>query len=300
MIKKRLNNGDAWVKKRLQGKNLLSKTPITTPITKSISKGSRQNINVGETGLTVRTKINENFIETYKSLLGIQRIKIEWASGSSLIFRAGYVEIGETIYEIPAQFIKTAITGLSASTWYYIYVNPPTTGIEITTTQIEIEDTVPTLNDPLMAYYHPTNTTWRCIGIIYADTGPDIAEFYLEGSQYFYGVDIQDFEDLALTDTPTVMTFTIPPMIRCVIATSIFRQMDVQDPPMFLYYNNTGTNAITKIAGFIRLNTNTSFNTQVLATNSIQQGYFRHSRPTRIAEFSVYTTGFLLPSEFYN
>jgi hypothetical protein len=309
MSRKHINNGDAWVKKRLQGKTVNSKPVVKTSIPDvknytvpkgTIEKGSRQNINVGETGLVVRTKINENFIETYKSNLGIQRIKIEWNSVSSLIFRAGYLEIAETIYEISSQFIKTGITGLTASTWYYIYVNPPTSSIEITTTQIEIEDTEPVLNDSLMAYYHPTETTWRCIGVIYSDGGSNIRAFHLENNQYFYETEFVDYDTTSLPDIATVVNFTMPPITRYVMATVILRDTNTDDN-VSAYYNNTGTLAIQKVAAYVYLDTNTSFSNQIFVTNTSQQGYFRKSIVTgNNANFTVRTTGFILPSEFYN
>jgi hypothetical protein len=64
----------------------------------------------------------------------------------------------------PAEFeIMEAVYALSVSTPYYIYVDPPTSGTELTTGNLVLSATAPTWDSAKGGWYHPTNTDQRAI-----------------------------------------------------------------------------------------------------------------------------------------
>jgi hypothetical protein len=115
-------------------------------------------------------------VETEANLYrGKQSIKVKWNSNSSFDCLPGNVEIGGTLYNI-ASTINKSTSSLTASTWYYVYVNPPSTGISLAAANIEYSTTAPTQNTTLMGQY---NGSKRCIGAFYSNGSSNIVEFHL-------------------------------------------------------------------------------------------------------------------------
>jgi len=91
----------------------------------------------GSVKLFKKKKVALPTVETEANLYrGKQSIKVKWNSTSSFDCLPGNVEIGGTLYNI-ASTINKSTSSLTASTWYYVYVDPPSTGISLAAEDIE-------------------------------------------------------------------------------------------------------------------------------------------------------------------
>lgn len=88
-----------------------------------------------------------------------------------LAFSPGIVHIndGDDNYYLQANSeLLKPITGLSASTLYYVYIDPPESGSVISSSNIQFSSTAPSTQGNALGDYHPTNTDWRCVGEFYS------------------------------------------------------------------------------------------------------------------------------------
>jgi hypothetical protein len=125
---------------------------------------------------------------TLGSAVGIQTIKLEWATTSGINVLPGTVHINNGVYDnyyIVDSYFEKNFTGLSNNTFYYIYVKPPTSGYAIT--DVEYSTTEPTRNLNKRGRYHSANTTWRCVGAFQTNSSGDIIDFTYNGN-LFVGV----------------------------------------------------------------------------------------------------------------
>jgi hypothetical protein len=79
-----------------------------------------------------------------------------------LYVSGGTIEINGTTYESEAQLTIT-LSGIAASTLYYIYVSAPVSGLALTATEFTVSATAPTFDDARGAYYMTGDTTKRLL-----------------------------------------------------------------------------------------------------------------------------------------
>jgi hypothetical protein len=159
---------------------------------------------------TLNSKIN--VANSFLGGIGQQSIKVEWASASSLTIGAGMVHIndnGDSFYTVPEAF-EVIVSGLEASTWYYVYVDPPVSGYTLSSDDIEYSTTAPTKNASKRGYYHGTNTDWRCIGAFYSAGSSNVYKFYVSGLKVLYDDDIATATDNTPSGSWTDQNIVVP------------------------------------------------------------------------------------------
>lgn len=116
----------------------------------------------------------------------------------------------ENIYCAQSQITKQ-LTSLSTSTWYAIYVDPPDNGLNLVAADIEYSSTMPEYSQVKRGWYHPTNTDWRCIGIIFSNASSQVAPFSVHGREWvFQDSRIRDADGTQPSDTWTDVTISLP------------------------------------------------------------------------------------------
>lgn len=79
-----------------------------------------------------------------------------------LYVSGGTIEINGTTYEAESQ-LTVSLSGVSANTLYYLYVNAPASGVALTATEITVSATDPTFDHARGAYYMTADTTKRLL-----------------------------------------------------------------------------------------------------------------------------------------
>lgn len=231
---------------------------------------------------TVETEVN-----LYR---GKQSIKVKWNSTSSFDCLPGNVEIGGTLYNI-ASTINKSTSSLTASTWYYVYVNPPSTGISLAAANIEYSTTAPTQNTTLMGQY---NGSKRCIGAIYSNSSSQIAEF-LHSSVYYKFSDfvLVAADNVTPSDTWTDVIMATP----FANSISMFR--------LHCSYSNTATSfymrrkgSSSNGIGMLYLSSGRADIHSEFATDSNKKVEIRWGASTTNNVY-IYNTGFVLPDDIY-
>lgn len=111
---------------------------------------------------------------------------LSYKDADEIYIDAGSIHIddgsAENIYFNPSQITKQ-LTSLSVSTWYAIYVKPPTNGLTLSSTEIDYAavSSAPTKNQLKRGWYHPSSTSWRCIGFVKTDSSGNILPFIRNG-----------------------------------------------------------------------------------------------------------------------
>ncbi len=146
--------------------------------------------------------------------IGQQSIQVLYKDTDEVTINPGVVHIQSNTmdenYQVTEAFDKQ-LTGLSASTWYYIYVSPPTDGTTtISDSDIQYSVTPPGEDLAKNGLYHPTNTTWRCIFATYSDSNSDILKFYISNSRIVWDSSFADHTNNQTSDTWTAQILTTP------------------------------------------------------------------------------------------
>lgn len=116
-------------------------------------------------------------------------LNVEGKDADEITVSSGALEIDGTIYYLAANTDKQ-VTSLSASTWYYVYIDPPASGTTLADTDIEYSTTAPVWTAAKNGWYHPTNTDWRCLikggGVFKATSGSQVRLFSCWGGVYTF------------------------------------------------------------------------------------------------------------------
>lgn len=227
-------------------------------------------------------------------------LKLSYASTSSFYVDGGVIHINDgsndLILYTPSQLTKS-VSGLSASTWYAVYVDPPDTGTLLVAADIEYSSTMPTWDHQKCGWYHPTTTDWRCIGFIRANGSSQITNFFINGKEWRV---VEGSLGLLLGTTVTAAAWTtvtsIIPMGGLTTIAAV--EVMITDGWTVLYHRITGFTAahgqlpiscVTN-AGLNRQNFHTN-----LATSSNKQFDVTIYSASTGATVSIYGYGFLLP-----
>jgi len=145
---------------------------------------------------------------------GTQTLRVSYKDADEIYIHTGQIHINDGLdrYFNVTSDITKQLTSVSNSTFYAIYIDPPTTST-VTTTDVEYSDTMPTLNASKYGYYHPTNTTWRCIGFVYINGSGNIYPFYTGGRAFYIKGKINDFVWAAVSGTDVICTIPMGGMI---------------------------------------------------------------------------------------
>jgi len=109
---------------------------------------------------------------------------VYYNSDTTFKINKGYIHFNDGLKDkilyIPGTLTITPT--ISSDLWYYIYINVPTNGIVVTSSDISITTTAPVLDYVKQGYY---SVGKRCIGFFRTDTvGPIITYFYMDDLIY--------------------------------------------------------------------------------------------------------------------
>lgn len=166
-----------------------------------------------------RVKFKENYSNIPVQILWMMRgfkqgMTLSWKDSDEFYVDAGarHIDDGtsENIYRAPGQLTKS-VTGLSVSTWYAVYAKAPTNGLILTASQIEYASTMPTFDQAKGGFYHPSSTSWRCIGFFYSDASSYISPFTCNGPNFlFTDMQLMFVNGITPSSSWTTVTCTIP------------------------------------------------------------------------------------------
>jgi hypothetical protein len=116
-------------------------------------------------------------------------LNVESKDADEITVSGGAIEIDGVIYYMTDDTDKQ-VTGLSNSTWYYVYIDPPASGTTLAAADIEYSTTAPTWDAAKTGWYHPTTTDWRCLvkggGVFLTSGAGAIILFSCWGGQYSF------------------------------------------------------------------------------------------------------------------
>lgn len=114
---------------------------------------------------------------------------------------------------------------LSAATPYYIYVDPPSSGVELAVENLILSATAPSFDSAKGGYYHPTNTDQRAIAHFttdasgYVPTSPFV--HYQPVPQVSSGAQLLSITNLPLNADGETTIYTVPAGVRCILSYAI-------------------------------------------------------------------------------
>jgi hypothetical protein len=229
---------------------------------------------------------------------GTQELSVEWASTSSLTIGSGKIHINDMTYTMPSSITKS-VTGLSASTWYYVYVAPPTSNYILGSANIEYTSTAPSKNEAAKGYYHTTNTTWRCIGAFYSDTSSEVREFYLSGqSRWLFRNYFLTYTDETPSNTWTDQTLVVPLFEKQIVITNALLKYISSAATAYMRTNGSsgsGTYLGQVGASSVSMHISGMFDIEV-DSNGIVETKWDVSTANQLFIFSC---GYILPDEIY-
>jgi ribosomal protein S11 len=232
---------------------------------------------------------------------GIQSIRVLYKDADEITLKPGHVHINDgssdTIYTITDELDKQ-VTSLSTSTWYYVYVDPPESGLTLAAADIEYSSTAPTLNETKRGYYHGTNAGWRCIGAFYSDDSGYIYRFYVVGNDVQYATFIIDTANNTPSDTWTDTTLTVPLIGENPSAHVNFR-LYRNDTTATGYFRTNGTTGNIHIARVSTSSVYASVTFSKVVCDSTGKIEVRYGDATAANLFYVYTNGYTLPELIY-
>ena len=148
-------------------------------------------------------------------LRGQQTIRTTYKNTNSITLNPGIVHINNDILErvYHCSGFDITLSSLNVNQWYYIYVQSPTSGVELTPSEISYNSTAPILNSSKQGYYHSVNTYQRCIGFIYAISSSEILPFLITGRNYrFTDIHLTQYASLSLSTSWLTTTATPVPI----------------------------------------------------------------------------------------
>jgi hypothetical protein len=229
--------------------------------------------------------------------VGTQELKVQWTSTSSLTIGSGKIEINGTVYEL-ASSVTLNVTGLSTSTWYYVYV---TGGLNSTLglSNISYSTTAPTLSESKKGYYN--GTAVRCIGAFYSDGSSNVLEFSVSGLDVYWDESFSDHDDNTPSDTWTDQALTVPLLGDGVIHAHVMFYLNrAGSSDSTVYYRKNGSSGGGNYIGYLadangRYQSVTA-TVPVDATGKIETKFGTADATNQLA---VYNRGFRYPPEIY-
>jgi len=149
-------------------------------------------LSIASTGVYVKCKPSGHLDTDSEGLFTTMSITKGGRSGlnltikdaSNLYCSGGSIEINGSVYDVEEQ-LTLNLSGTIADTTYYIYVQAPTEGSTLTSSQfLADKDNVPTWVDAKGAYYHPNSANYRYVGACKTDNTPVIESVWFPREIY--------------------------------------------------------------------------------------------------------------------
>ena len=254
------------------------------------------------------TNLELPVIESSASAKGVQSIKVEYATTSGVYINPGVVHINDgandNYYQVSSQFTKN-LSGLSSSTWYYLYAKPPSVGTEISASEIEYSSTAPSRDLSRYGFYHTTSSGWRCIGAVYSDGSSDIKLFYNPSDDYVcWDSYLNDTDDLEPSYSWATHTLTVPLFGVNVEANITFYVQVYESSNSYAYWRTYGSSSDGHRISRTHDTQKNDFNTHRVLCDSqgrIETKFDGGSPGSGDIgdDCSIYNNGFYLPSLIY-
>jgi hypothetical protein len=227
---------------------------------------------------------------------GKQSIKVQYATASGINCLPGNVEIDGTLYNI-ASTINKSTSGLSNSTQYYVYVDPPATGIFLAAADIEYSTTAPTYNETDMGAY---NGSKRCIGAFRTDGSGNILEFYVYGRRVMFETVFGTGSTATPSNTWTDSTFGVPLWggDEIPIIATFYLAWDGSAATYTAVWRKNGRTGSGSNIGIIRNSGARDWKERDVIGDSNGTIEYRYSASSS-AELYCYTQGYILPDYIY-
>ena len=131
--------------------------------------------------------INRNEEQLLRHLLrGRNSIIVDYNSTTEVLIKRGFVHINngsiDDIFDILTEF-TLELESPSTDTWYYVMASIPEKGKVITSDDISITDTEPSLDESKRGYYSSDGLS-RCIGVCFTDGSSNVREFKFIGGEW--------------------------------------------------------------------------------------------------------------------
>ena len=231
-------------------------------------------------------------------LIGKQSIPINYKDADEFYIYPGCIHINNgitsEIYELN-QTLEVAVSSLSADTWYFIMVSAPSDGgLIISETDIDVTDTVPTLDRSKQGYYSADGLS-RCIGFFYADATPEIEPFDVVDYSWTFQV-VQVTYNGTCSTSFSARTMTHIPLVPITMLATV----RMRDPGSLAtcYLSSDGTNSTISP---IKVGTNVDYkyvNYEMVVDDASKRIWVRNSAGT--ASLVLYTHGCVIPKTIYN
>ena len=145
-----------------------------------------------------------------------------WGSASSFTLAAGSIEINGVEYTASSTITKSGISGLSNSTFYYIYAAAPASGTALSATEITLSSTAPTFDATKNGWYDAGGTK-RCLQyesgwFTKTDGSGNLiqARVSADGMDYLWDLATNDISNQAPSNTPATYTVNAPPNMTAI------------------------------------------------------------------------------------
>ena len=133
----------------------------------------------------------------------IQGLVPGWASGTALSFVGGSLDIEGVRYTLSSAFTNLACSGLSAGTWYYVYVEAPSSGFALSVSQFSVSASAPSWSDSL-GYWASTGK--RCVFAFKTDGSGYVLPFACDGRACWFAAGA---EQILSTSSPATSATTL-------------------------------------------------------------------------------------------
>jgi hypothetical protein len=150
------------------------------------------------------------------SVMNLIQVPIGFRSGldivrknnSTITLTGGMIEINGLGYILDV--LTDKIPGsMTASSWYYIFVNAPDSGLVLSNTQVSVSITPPTYDHGKCGWYDATGLK-RCIGFLFSDVSSNVWPFAQIGKLYCLPNTIQFLSTSAPATTWTPINTNVP------------------------------------------------------------------------------------------
>jgi hypothetical protein len=232
---------------------------------------------------------------------GVQSIKVEYKDADEVYIGKGVVHIddgSDGLYSVDTRFAKQ-LTGLSANDWYYIFAKPPVTGNVLTTSEIEYTTVSGNLSYDKVGYYHPTNTSWRCISAIWSNGSNNIEPFTTYNHEWRTTSGEYIAQDLTAgtANTYTNINMTIP--FGNVLAIGLVQGIYNNTAETYARWRLPGATAATVRFFLTSISNNASSrDIKYLPVDSQMRGEYKWDQVTNNSIY-IDTIGFTFPYEIY-
>ncbi|MEO0250200.1 MAG: hypothetical protein ABIN58_11880 [candidate division WOR-3 bacterium] len=220
------------------------------------------------------------------------------------------IEINGRVYTLGSSTDKT-VTGLSASTWYYLFAQAPSSGTELSASDITYSSTAPTYDHAKCGWYDTTGDK-RCFGVFYSDSSSQVMNFIQTGRLVFLMEPITFLSTTTPASTWTAVSVGGPSLGSLLVSIGGRSQSNSSGYGVYGYVRSYGQSDAVFVGGLDVSNNASTYVTLPGATKSVVVGglprlltntsgqieYKVSSSSYSISSYKLYLREFWLPGGF--